>query len=397
MAIDPITAGTAAASLGINLAGGIGAKKRQREAFEMQLENQMRLNQQAGKLSYEFGEQAANNAFQRQMQMYQQQLKDNREWDNETSAMKRRMAAIKSVGGNPMMAIMGDVNPGSGGSAEFATAPQGGGGAGIMAGNAPSGVDWEDARTRRNQAISESLMMGKQLQLMDAQIENVGADTQKKGAETENLGADTANKQIQLEQIFAGIENTKVQTAATELGMSLDQQRLELDKGLTGANIEQINANTEKIGEEAHYLTQQIRIAKIQGNLDEQTLQTKVSQLKGELANTMKQGVILEVEARAKEAGINLTEKQIEKIGNDIDIAWDDLEFREMVANDEFYQNLWDGMAFKHVKPFSKKLEQLTGGEYGTNRYQGNNGKNKLYNEPIKLQYNQIDYNKYHR
>ena len=58
--------GSGIAGVGLGLIGSIGAGNRQEKAIEAQKEAQMALNEQAAKLNYEYGEKAAENAYQRQ-------------------------------------------------------------------------------------------------------------------------------------------------------------------------------------------------------------------------------------------------------------------------------------------------------------------------------------------
>ena len=61
---------------GLGLLGSIGAGKRQRKAIEAQKNAQKELNEQAASLNYEYGEKAAENAYERQLAMYQRSYED---------------------------------------------------------------------------------------------------------------------------------------------------------------------------------------------------------------------------------------------------------------------------------------------------------------------------------
>ena len=65
-----LTSGLSGAISGIF--GGIGAKKR----LKRQVDAQKQLNEQAAKLNYEYGEKAAEDAYKRQMEMYERSYQD---------------------------------------------------------------------------------------------------------------------------------------------------------------------------------------------------------------------------------------------------------------------------------------------------------------------------------
>ena len=71
---DGLTGGLASGITGAvgGLFGMIGAKKR----MQRQVDAQKQLNEQAAKLNYEYGEKAAENAYKRQMEMYERSYQD---------------------------------------------------------------------------------------------------------------------------------------------------------------------------------------------------------------------------------------------------------------------------------------------------------------------------------
>ncbi len=158
---DALTGGLASGVSGLvsGLFGMIGAKKREKR----QLENQMKLNEQAAKVNYEYGEKAAENAFQRQMEMYQQSYKD-----QSYSAMRKQMEdAGLSVG----MMYGGGAAGGEGGATSGA--PQASTG-GAVAGDA--------AAVMQNELGLRSINL--QNAKLQAEIENIRASTKKSEAET---------------------------------------------------------------------------------------------------------------------------------------------------------------------------------------------------------------------
>lgn len=164
------------------LFGGIGAKKR----LQRQVDAQKQLNEQAAQLNYEYGEKAAENAYQRQMEMYERSYKD-----QSYAAMRKQMEdAGLSVG----LMYGGGGNGGAGGATTGA--PQGETG-GAQAGMADSPAAQQAAAIQQAQLGLGLAMMKKDLALKDAQIDEINATAEAKRAEA---GLQTEKKITEIQQ-----------------------------------------------------------------------------------------------------------------------------------------------------------------------------------------------------
>lgn len=170
---------------GLGLLGSIGAGKRQRKAIEAQKNAQKELNEQAASLNYEYGEKAAENAYQRQLAMYQ------RSYEDQTyGAMVDQMKdAGLSVG------LMYGGNGSGGGAGAMSGAPKGDTG-GAIAGQAANAAALMEVENQRRSLALQQASMAKDIQLKDAEIElkKTEADKSRKDAlytealtETENI------------------------------------------------------------------------------------------------------------------------------------------------------------------------------------------------------------------
>lgn len=169
---------------GLGLLGSIGQGKRQRKAIQAQKEAQMELNQQAAELNYEYGEKAAENAYQRQLAMYQRSYED-----QSYKAMVEQMEdAGLSVG------LMYGGSGSGGGAGAMSGAPKGDTG-GAIAGQAASAAALMQIENERRSLALQQASMAKDIQLKDAEIElkKTEADKSRKDAlytealtETEN-------------------------------------------------------------------------------------------------------------------------------------------------------------------------------------------------------------------
>lgn len=154
-------ASTAASGLGSIIDGifGISRKKAQR-----QMEMQQQLMEKQAEIQYNYNEMAARNAFDREMQMYERSYED-----QSYSAMRKQMEdAGLSVG-----MMYGGSGAGGQGGATTGGAPQGGTGGGAPA--APDVAAIDQAMTARRQAGLQLALGRKDLDLKDAQIDEINA------------------------------------------------------------------------------------------------------------------------------------------------------------------------------------------------------------------------------
>lgn len=158
---------------GLGLLGSIGQGRRQRKAIEAQKGAQMELNQQAAELNYEYGEKAAENAYKRQLAMYQKSYED-----QSYEAMVGQMEdAGLSVG------LMYGGSGSGGGAGAMSGAPKGDTG-GAMAGQAANAAALMQVENERRSLALQQASMAKDIQLKDAEIKlkNTEADKSRKEA-----------------------------------------------------------------------------------------------------------------------------------------------------------------------------------------------------------------------
>lgn len=167
---DGITGGLTSGISGSisGLFGGIGYGGR----LKKQVEAQKQLNEQAAQLNYEYGEKAAENAYQRQMEMYERSYQD-----QSYAAMRRQMEdAGLSVG-----LMYG--SSGSGGAGGATTGAPKGETGGAEAGRADSPAAQQATAIQQAQLGLGLVSMKKDLAIKDAQIEEINAAAAKQRAE----------------------------------------------------------------------------------------------------------------------------------------------------------------------------------------------------------------------
>lgn len=164
--------GSGIVGAGLGMLGNIGAGKRREEAITAQKEAQMELNKQAALLNYEYGEKAAENAYQRQLAMYQRSYED----QSYKAMVKQMEDAGLSVG------LMYGGNGSGGGAGAMSGAPKGDTG-GAIAGQAASATALMEVENQRRSLALQQASMAKDIQLKDAEIELKEKEADKAGQE----------------------------------------------------------------------------------------------------------------------------------------------------------------------------------------------------------------------
>lgn len=184
--------GAVADSVGGLVSQGLGAivntmfgngDRRRKKLMREQIEAQKELNRYASELNYQYGEQAADNAYRRQMRMYERSYKD-----QSYAAMRKQMEdAGLSVG------LMYGGSGSGGGAGEMSGAPQGATG-GATGGDASAAMA---IAIRERELENQTRMTNAQIKLTEAQAEAARA-----GARKSNVDADdteqTREKRISL-------------------------------------------------------------------------------------------------------------------------------------------------------------------------------------------------------
>jgi hypothetical protein len=183
---NAISAGISGAiGTGLGLLGSIGAGRRQRKAIEAQKNAQKELNEQAASLNYEYGEKAAENAYQRQLAMYQRSYED-----QSYEAMRKQMeGAGLSIG------LMYGNSGSGGGAGAMSGAPKADTG-GAQAGQAANAAALMEVENQRKSLALQQASMAKDIQLKDAEIELKEKEADKAGKEALYTEAITETENI---------------------------------------------------------------------------------------------------------------------------------------------------------------------------------------------------------
>lgn len=231
-----LTSGLSGAISG--LFGGIGYGSR----LKKQVNAQKQLNEQAAKLNYEYGEKAAENAYQRQMEMYERSYQD-----QSYSAMRQQMEdAGLSVG----LMYGGGSSGGAGGATTGA--PQGETG-GAEAGRADSPAAQQAAAIQQAQLGLGLISMKKDLAIKDAQIEEINATAAAKRAEaglsTQKSITEMQTRDPLVKKLNAEVGNIQAGTAK----MNAERELIGTENLIKKVELDIKEATKESVIETAYY------------------------------------------------------------------------------------------------------------------------------------------------
>lgn len=271
-----------------------------------QRKQQAKLNKQAAELNYKYGEKSAENAFERQMKMYERT-----HYDQSPLAIRKQLdEAEMSLG----LLAAGGLG-GAGGMGSSSTVPQGSGAQGLQAGQA--------SKANEQQAIGlELARLASEVKLNESQAEKNIADANLTSGEKTEL----TKKSI--EQITENIENSKVQRKGWTIDNSLKQIEIEISDATKGYQIEIMNYEVGKIKSQIIMLAEEIASTKMDNKIKRETMQDVVDQVNATLIDTIY--TILERQSNIahKQAGTALQYKEMSVIDKYVRIAEQGNEIR---------------------------------------------------------------------
>ncbi|AXH74377.1 MAG: DNA pilot protein [Microviridae sp.] len=229
-------------------------------------------NNMLQKQNFKWSEKAADNAFSRQMQLYNRQYQDKSPLNVSNQ--------LKEAGLNP--ALMYSQGGQIGGAASGSSAPQG-------AQFQTQGIN------RQNLALQAA-----QLQNMEASTANINADTEKKKTEIPNVGADTQNKLQSLQNLKAALANTEAGTALTKVQTIATDLSNQLQSGALESNINMAKQSLKNMAE-------QFDVMEASKNLTAEQ-QKQIQDMKPlQMANVM-------ADTALKNANVSLTEQERQQL-----------------------------------------------------------------------------------
>lgn len=313
-----------------NLFGGIGAKRRQKNAKElMELQNKYELermeqqfgyNMKAAEKEQQYALDMFNNQFKTQSQWNEKMLQDQRKYDSPEEEMKRLMAA----GINPATYYAGG-GGGAGGSGIGAMGVSASGGGASVAG--VSGIQ------------PMAVQVGLQSQMQQEQVSLIRAQAAKTFAEAANaVGIDREEKKQNIEESKSKILLNKAQEAKTY--EDLKKVTKEIDYVIEQTRREESLADMSEMDAEMHW--QNLTTAYHTALANFQNLVAQNDVIKGQAKLNEQQQKVLEKELGAFNKKMELLEEQVINGKITAEAAREQAETAARKAESEIVKNYTD-------------------------------------------------------
>lgn len=169
------------------------------------------------------------------------------------------------------------------------------------------------------------IVVGQQLALMNAQKENIEADTANKREQAGNTAADTLNKPKEGENIEANTANTKQATLASQVQTDIQKLQLEKNNATFNDEIQLVMRMRQQAGEKLESM-------KRENKVDEATKETRIKQVDADYAATLVGNELTRQKIGESQSNVALNQEQVIKIQQEIknmlvnqQINWQDL------------------------------------------------------------------------
>lgn len=251
----------------------------------------------AAEVNYEYGEKAADNAQQRDMENWTEKFNTTNEYNTPEAQVRRMKDAGLSVG----LMYGGAGNSGTAVSPTQTGAQ--GGGAGNQQGKAAGTVAGIQATSLALDAM-----------MKEAQIQNIKADTKEKEAvATKTAGVDTEMVKTSIEDVTENIANKQIQRQGMILQNQFDSIRNYIAENTKDMNIERLGYEVESALRQSEILWE----TAVQAGINTDNLQEVIST---NLQNTAADTILKYAQTEAARAGVTLTQRQTQAIGEQIEL-----------------------------------------------------------------------------
>lgn len=299
-----IVAGIAALGSALIGTAGTGRKKWQRK-IDYQTDAQSKLNKEAAASEYQYGEQAAENQFGREIQAF--------EMENKYNSPKEQVQRLKDA--NLNVGLMMSGAGGSGGEGSMGSA-ESGGGANVQAANVADATTAESARQHAKiqglQAATQIAQMVAQTKLMEKQGENIEADTKTKEQDVEIKKQTIENLKEDLNRTIAETNNTRIETEGRKLQNAIQEVDLEVKKSTKEWEIQTVHEEMHNVMTRTNRMYDEISKLRRENRIGDETEEETKEIIKNQLT-------LLITEIAEKEMGIELNEAEVREIQKEID------------------------------------------------------------------------------
>lgn len=195
----------------------------------------------------------------------------------------------------------------------------GGAGAGGSTAISPGNVSGATAQQGGGNEVSQiaglGLQAATQTQLIEAQKENIEADTENKKAQNPNFGKEGANLDSDTKLKLAQIKNQDAQTALTQIQTGIAGVQWDWDSATKQDRESIVNMQLSKMIEEC-------KILEAQRTITEGTVKTQIAQAQRNLYNSILDSAIKKAQAANVSQDTINKMMELTKISSDINIDW---------------------------------------------------------------------------
>lgn len=285
----------AAGAIGLaSIMGGLAGKSNQKK-------DQQQLNEQAAYLNYKYGEEAAQNAFGRQMQAYDKVFEDN--------TMEAQVKRAKDAGMNPALLYGGGA--GGGQIAQMGNQSIGATG-GAEAGRAPTSVE-------RQMAASQVALNGMQAMKLKSEVAVNESLADKNKAEAGKVsGVDTEEAISRISLNNQTVQNREVEEEATRINNRIDRITANLAEYGEEEKKAAVEFEADRMWTDYQRAEEELQAMRRSNRIGAQTEETAIEQFKASLAETYARIIRAEAETRGIEATTEQTQAATEAILKDM-------------------------------------------------------------------------------
>lgn len=210
---------------------------------------------------------------------------------------------------------------------------------------APVGRSSASDRTRVDDMMGAGIAMMNQIGLMQAQKNNLDANTEKTKAEaTKIAGPDTHETESRIQLNQQGLEKAKAETSNIQTQEALTKVQTDIanvqKKIATDTQenvISAVQAGMEKAWTEFDILTADKRVK-------QETVQDAINTVRANYANII-------ADTRLKNANVNLTNEQRDKVHHEIDLLVKEMKWKDVQEDDKH----------KYITEMTKNISNATG------------------------------------
>lgn len=181
-----------------------------------------------------------------------------------------------------------------------------------------------------------------QLKLLEAQKENVDADTENKRSQNPNIPKEGQKLDIEIKDIAQGIKN---QQAAKAL---IDAQA-RLQNILGNVAEESQDDAIQRIHSEALKAIGEARSAMANGNVDQETQNSKIDILKQEALGKVLENIMTDTQTKNVKQSTEESKARVSKMAQDVAQGWQGLSIKMKEARVEALMKEWDAQFKGHV------------------------------------------------